>query len=105
MHALRYQVNEVGMGLLKKSPQKPLSAALLKATQDADTFVRAARERNAADKEYQLAKSGLKEWLGDATTKNLPDGRTVTLSVAPRAGYTTEPGVTATLTVGPPPAP
>jgi hypothetical protein len=93
------------MGLLKKPASKPMSAALAKATEDADTFVRTKREKNDAERQYKAAKASLKAWLAPLLTRTLPDGRTVTLSVSPRDGYTVESTTAETLTVGPPPAP
>jgi hypothetical protein len=84
--------------------QKASDEATAQAVLDADTFVMAGRERNAAAKLYEAAKAGLKAWLGVELSRVLPDGRTVTLSIAPRTGYTVEDGTTATLTVTPPPA-
>jgi hypothetical protein len=90
------------MARVKK--QDVVDQPTLNAMIDADVFVRSARERSVADKAYQLAKAALKGWLGARKSRILPDGRTVTLSVEPRAGYTVDPGTCATLTVMPPPA-
>lgn len=90
----------------KKGPKgvPKVDDATAAAMAHADVFVAKGRERNAAAKLYDLAKAGLKEWLGTETSRALPDGRTVTLTVAPRTGYTVEDGTTATLTVTAPPA-
>ena len=88
---------------MKAETKKAPSEATKLAMANADVFVRAARERAAADKEYQVAKAGLKDWLGTALSKVLPDGRTVALSIVPRGGYTVLDGTTATLTVSAPP--
>lgn len=83
----------------KKITKETEQAAL-----DADVFVSASRERNDADKRYQAAKASLKVWLGAQLSKTLPDGRTVSLNVVPRAGFEVQPGTTATMVVSPPPA-
>jgi hypothetical protein len=78
-------------------------AATLQAMADADAFLRAGRERNAAAKEYERAKAALKKWLGPDPSRPLPDGRTVILAVTERAGYEVAPGTTSTLSVLPSP--
>jgi hypothetical protein len=91
---------------VKRNPIQPkkVDEVTMRAMCDADMFVTAGRERNAAAKLYESAKAGLKAWLGTDLSRSLPDGRTVTLSIAPRAGYNVEDGTTATLTVSAPPA-
>ena len=79
-------------------------AVIAKAIIDADTFIRAARERAAANKEYEKAKEGLKVFLGTAPSKVLPDGRTVSQTKTPREGYTVESGFALFIAVSPPPA-
>jgi hypothetical protein len=83
---------------------KTTDPVTLKAMADADVFVSAGRERNAAAKLYDAAKAGLKAWLGTLSSRILPDGRTVALTVVPTTGYTVQDGTKATLTVTAPPA-
>ena len=83
-------------GLARSAPD----AATVKAMTDADVFISAGRERNAAAKLYEAAKAGLKAWLGIEMSRVLPDGRTVTLTVEPRAGYDVPDGTRATLKIG-----
>lgn len=94
------------MAVAKKAAraQKLPDAATLKAMTDADAFVSAGRERNAAAKTYETAKAALREWLGTELSKALPDGRTVALTVTDTTGYTVADGTKSTLTVSPPPA-
>ncbi len=88
-------------------PKKPdtIDIAQGKAMVLADTFVRTARERNAAEKEYQKAKSALRSWLGKAQSKVLPDGRTVSIATVDTEAYNVKAGTKTTLTVSSPPAP
>jgi hypothetical protein len=88
----------------KKAPVPKIDAATQQAIVDADDFVNAGRARNQAAKLYELAKAGLRKWLGTELSKALPDGRTVALTVTDTAGYTVEAGTKSTLTVSPPPA-
>jgi hypothetical protein len=91
----------LGMGAAtKKAPNE----ATKKAMTDADVFVRAARERAAASKEYDTAKAALKAWLDGTPSKVLPDNRTITLATVETAGYSVAPGTKSTLTVSPPPS-
>ncbi|HEX3732608.1 MAG TPA: hypothetical protein VHU91_06790 [Mycobacteriales bacterium] len=88
-----------------KKGLKGTDAATQQAMKDADAFVTNGRERNAAAKLYEAAKAGLKAWLGVETSRSLPDGRTVALTVVPTTGYVVADGTKATLTVtSPPPA-
>jgi hypothetical protein len=80
--------------------------AAFKAAQCADVFVREGRVRKESQKAYELAKCGLLDWLGDADTKNLPDGRVVSQMHAdfPEATINRKAYIATTVTVGPPPA-
>jgi hypothetical protein len=90
---------------VKKGMKAP-SAANLQAMADADVFVREGRQRKESQKNYEIAKGSLLDWLGDDISKNLPDGRVVSQAHTPFAEATInrKAYVATNLTVGPPPA-
>ena len=95
----------MAVGLMRNGKKKAetIDLVLARAVRDADTFVRAARERNAAEKEYQKVKTALREWLGKAQSKVLPDGRTVSVATVDTEAYSVKAGTKTTLTVSPQP--
>jgi hypothetical protein len=90
---------------IKKGTKAP-SAANQQAMADADVFVTEGRARKESQKNYEIAKGSLLDWLGDADSKNLPDGRVVSQMHAPfpEATINRKAYVATTVTVGPPPA-
>ena len=83
---------------------RKVDEAATQAMADADAFVNSGRERAAANKIYEAAKAALRQWLIPELSRVLPDGRTVTLTVADRDGYEVKAGTVCTVTVSPPPA-